>query len=74
MKYQDLKRIERGTRRHFHDDITVVVIYLDHSLGSPKGGFKDYCLVGFTVAPVDIFSLKAGEAEDVLRAVNRSSS
>ncbi|XP_031277943.1 probable protein phosphatase 2C 63 isoform X1 [Pistacia vera] len=74
MRYEDLKRIERGTRRHFHDDITVVVIYLDHPLGSSKGGFKDYCLVGFTSAPVDIFSLKAGEAEDVLRAVKRSSS
>ncbi|CAH9096183.1 unnamed protein product [Cuscuta europaea] len=29
MRYSDLKKIERGVRRHFHDDITVVVVYLD---------------------------------------------
>lgn len=70
MKYEDLKRIERGTRRHFHDDITVIVIDIGDPPGSSKGGFKDYCLVRFTSAPVDIFSLKAGEAEDALRDVN----
>lgn len=32
MRYSDLKRIERGIRRHFHDDITVVVVYLDSKL------------------------------------------
>lgn len=32
MRYSDLKKIERGIRRHFHDDITVVVVYLDHDL------------------------------------------
>ncbi|KAJ8538331.1 hypothetical protein K7X08_014871 [Anisodus acutangulus] len=29
MRYSDLKKIERGVRRHFHDDITVVVVFLD---------------------------------------------
>ena len=29
MRYSDLKKIERGIRRHFHDDITVVVVFLD---------------------------------------------
>ncbi|XP_022888608.1 probable protein phosphatase 2C 38 [Olea europaea var. sylvestris] len=29
MRYSDLKKIDRGVRRHFHDDITVVVIFLD---------------------------------------------
>ncbi|XP_047982480.1 probable protein phosphatase 2C 38 [Salvia hispanica] len=29
MRYADLKKIERGVRRHFHDDITVVVIFID---------------------------------------------
>lgn len=29
MRYSDLKKIERGIRRHFHDDITVVVMFLD---------------------------------------------
>ncbi|KAF6171060.1 hypothetical protein GIB67_014640 [Kingdonia uniflora] len=29
MRYSDLKKIERGVRRHFHDDITVIVLFLD---------------------------------------------
>ncbi|KAG0462324.1 hypothetical protein HPP92_020800 [Vanilla planifolia] len=29
MRYSDLKKIERGIRRHFHDDISVVVVYFD---------------------------------------------
>ncbi|KAL0344596.1 UNVERIFIED_CONTAM: putative protein phosphatase 2C 38 [Sesamum radiatum] len=31
MRYSDLKKIERGVRRHFHDDITVVVVFIDQS-------------------------------------------
>ncbi|GMI67308.1 D-CLADE TYPE 2C PROTEIN PHOSPHATASE 6 [Hibiscus trionum] len=34
MRYSDLKKIERGVRRHFHDDITVVVLFLDSNLAS----------------------------------------
>ncbi|KOM36405.1 hypothetical protein LR48_Vigan02g255500 [Vigna angularis] len=34
MRYSDLKKIDRGVRRHFHDDTTVVVVYLDSNLGS----------------------------------------
>ncbi|XP_010556097.1 PREDICTED: probable protein phosphatase 2C 48 [Tarenaya hassleriana] len=29
MRYTDLEKIERGVRRHFHDDITVIVVFLD---------------------------------------------
>ncbi|KAL8480452.1 hypothetical protein ACS0TY_026578 [Phlomoides rotata] len=29
MRYTDLKKIDRGVRRHFHDDITVVVVFID---------------------------------------------
>ncbi|KAG0460902.1 hypothetical protein HPP92_021199 [Vanilla planifolia] len=29
MRYSDLKKIDRGIRRHFHDDISVVVVYFD---------------------------------------------
>lgn len=29
MRYSDLKKIDRGVRRHFHDDISVIVLYLD---------------------------------------------
>uniref|UniRef100_A0A1D1Y6H5 protein-serine/threonine phosphatase n=1 Tax=Anthurium amnicola TaxID=1678845 RepID=A0A1D1Y6H5_9ARAE len=32
MRYSDLKKIDRGVRRHFHDDITVVVLFLDTHL------------------------------------------
>ncbi|KAH9322171.1 hypothetical protein KI387_016810 [Taxus chinensis] len=32
MRYSDLKKIDRGVRRHFHDDITVIVVFLDHYL------------------------------------------
>ncbi|XP_056690766.1 probable protein phosphatase 2C 38 isoform X2 [Spinacia oleracea] len=34
MRYSDLKKIDRGVRRHFHDDITVVVLFLDTHLAS----------------------------------------
>lgn len=34
MRYSDLKKIERGVRRHFHDDITVIVVFLDSNLVS----------------------------------------
>ncbi|XP_013598231.1 PREDICTED: probable protein phosphatase 2C 64 isoform X2 [Brassica oleracea var. oleracea] len=32
MRYSDLKKIDRGVRRHFHDDITVIVVFFDTSL------------------------------------------
>ncbi|KAG7027981.1 putative protein phosphatase 2C 38, partial [Cucurbita argyrosperma subsp. argyrosperma] len=32
MRYSDLKKIDRGVRRHFHDDISVVVVFLDPHL------------------------------------------
>lgn len=34
MRYSDLKKIDRGVRRHFHDDITVIVVFLDPNLAS----------------------------------------
>ncbi|XP_047311511.1 probable protein phosphatase 2C 42 [Impatiens glandulifera] len=30
MRYSDLKKIEKKVRRHFHDDITVIVLFLNH--------------------------------------------
>ncbi|XP_057981828.1 probable protein phosphatase 2C 38 isoform X2 [Malania oleifera] len=32
MRYSDLKKIDRGVRRHFHDDISVIVLFLDSRL------------------------------------------
>ncbi|WOL18598.1 putative protein phosphatase 2C 60 [Canna indica] len=34
MRYSDLKKIDRGVRRHFHDDITVIVVFIDSNLVS----------------------------------------
>ncbi|KAJ7944491.1 Protein phosphatase 2C family protein [Quillaja saponaria] len=59
MRYEDIRKIEKGLRRHFHDDITVIVIYLDQSQGSLSNRLKDHGLYDCTSAPVDIFSLQA---------------
>ncbi|KAL1295753.1 hypothetical protein HN51_056603 [Arachis hypogaea] len=40
MRYSDLKKIDRGVRRHFHDDITVIVVYLDSNLASRASAGK----------------------------------
>lgn len=32
MRYGDIKKLEKGVRRYFHDDITVVVVFIDHEL------------------------------------------
>ncbi|MFS7995751.1 putative protein-serine/threonine phosphatase [Helianthus anomalus] len=50
LRYKDVMKIERGIRRHFHDDISVIVIYLDREKASK------HAHLGFTTAPVDIFS------------------
>lgn len=60
MRYSDLRKIEPGVRRYFHDDITVVVLYLDHVLRktggrSPKLRAPDVSVHSVN-APLDIFS------------------
>ncbi|WOL05955.1 putative protein phosphatase 2C 60 [Canna indica] len=40
MRYSDLKKIDRGVRRHFHDDITVVVVFLDSNLISKASSIR----------------------------------
>ncbi|XP_068322942.1 probable protein phosphatase 2C 60 [Pyrus communis] len=40
MRYSDLKKIDRGVRRHFHDDITVIVVFLDSNLVSKASTVK----------------------------------
>jgi serine/threonine protein phosphatase PrpC len=61
VSYKDIKKIDRGVRRHFHDDITVIVIYLDHHKSSSKSARKQGT-VGCTASPVDIFSYNSDEA------------
>ncbi|KAJ9540740.1 hypothetical protein OSB04_027246 [Centaurea solstitialis] len=65
MRYDDIKRIEKGVRRHFHDDITVVVIYLDHHQGWPNGNgkFKHDVNDNCTTAPVDIFTFNSDDGD-----------
>lgn len=40
MRYSDLKKIDRGVRRHFHDDITVIVVFLDSNLVGKASSIK----------------------------------
>ncbi|RWW26205.1 hypothetical protein BHE74_00015431 [Ensete ventricosum] len=40
MRYSDLNKIDRGVRRHFHDDITVIVVFLDAALVSRASSLK----------------------------------
>ncbi|XP_027112602.1 probable protein phosphatase 2C 63 [Coffea arabica] len=63
MRYKDMTQIEKGIRRHFHDDITVVVIYLDHQK-SKLSPTKRQGTVGCISAPVDIFSSNSDEEMD----------
>ncbi|CAM8992793.1 unnamed protein product [Rhodiola kirilowii] len=63
IKYEDIKRTERGFRRHIHDDITVIVMYFDHPQDLHKASkpnsksFMDY-----TSSPMDIFSFNSEDA------------
>ncbi|XP_073005071.1 probable protein phosphatase 2C 78 [Typha latifolia] len=66
MRYDDIKRLEKGVRRHFHDDITVVVIYLDHHSQGGQPQLNDSTF-NCTSAPIDIFSFNADESEDPLQ-------
>ncbi|KAK4778304.1 hypothetical protein SAY87_018491 [Trapa incisa] len=40
MRYSDLKKIDRGVRRHFHDDITVIVLFLDTQLVTRRSNHR----------------------------------
>ncbi|RLN41993.1 putative protein phosphatase 2C 29 [Panicum miliaceum] len=69
VKYEKIRTIEKGHRRHFHDDITIVVLFLDRCRGAARSGPED---IGGTYAPVDVFSCSpAGDHEDPTRPVLR---
>ncbi|XP_039116974.1 probable protein phosphatase 2C 78 [Dioscorea cayenensis subsp. rotundata] len=65
MRYNDLKRIEKGIRRHFHDDITVIVIYLDHHRQGLSTKLKRDA-IDYTNAPIDIFTHNSDRTEQPL--------
>ncbi|CAN4118935.1 unnamed protein product [Withania somnifera] len=49
MRYSDLKKIDRGVRRHFHDDITVAVVFIDpHSANRSSSGSSMLSIRGGT--------------------------
>lgn len=64
MKYEKIRTIEKGQRRHFHDDITVVVLFLDKCKGAPDE-------IDGTYSPVDVFSFSPDDQEDPTRPVLR---
>ncbi|KAF3456369.1 hypothetical protein FNV43_RR01019 [Rhamnella rubrinervis] len=43
MRYSDLRKIDKKVRRHFHDDITVIVLFLNHDIIS-RGTAPDHQL------------------------------
>lgn len=69
VKYEKIRTIEKGQRRHFHDDITVVVLFLDKCGGAARSSPED---IDGTYAPVDVYSHgPGGEHEDPTRPVLR---
>ncbi|XP_073292619.1 probable protein phosphatase 2C 63 [Primulina huaijiensis] len=62
MRYRDIKKIEKGIRRHFHDDITVIVIYLDNHKTSNSNGKRG--TISSITSPVDIFYHNSDEVEE----------
>ena len=59
MRYSDLKKVEPGIRRHFHDDISVVVVFLDHNMMGIQTSTKGRaCKISMDSvnAPINIFS------------------
>ncbi|BAF20664.1 probable protein phosphatase 2C 61 [Oryza sativa Japonica Group] len=58
----DLRRIERGVRRHFHDDITAVVVFLDLDddggrRARRRGRVVDSSSSSCSNTPLDVYSL-----------------
>ncbi|XP_042513397.1 probable protein phosphatase 2C 25 [Macadamia integrifolia] len=63
MTYETIKNVERGIRRFFHDDITVVVIFIDQELLGRNASVPELSVRGFIdrVLPSD-FSVLDGIA------------
>lgn len=50
MGYDELKKIDKGDRRFYHDDITVVVIFINHELLGKKISVPELSVRGFVDA------------------------
>lgn len=65
MRYEDPRRkVEKGVRRFFHDDITVVVIFIDHDLPDKMISIPELSMRGFidTVGPSNFNILQGLDA------------
>lgn len=53
MSYDELKKFDKGERRFYHDDITVIVVFIDHELLGKKASVPGISVRGFsdTVGP-----------------------
>ncbi|KAL2464775.1 putative protein phosphatase 2C 68 [Forsythia ovata] len=53
MSYNDLTKIYKGSRRYFHDDITIIVIFVDHEMLEKKVSVSELSVRAFldTVGP-----------------------
>lgn len=51
--YKEVKKLEQGVRRIVHDDITVIVIFIDHETSDKKDFAPQLSVRGFvdTVGP-----------------------
>lgn len=47
MSYKEIKKLDQGIRRHVHDDITVVVIFIDHEMMDNKDFAPELSVRGF---------------------------
>ncbi|KAL2228280.1 probable protein phosphatase 2C 43 [Sesamum indicum] len=45
--YTEIKKLDSGVRRHVHDDITVVVVYIDHGMLDDKTSTPEISVRGF---------------------------
>ncbi|GJN30648.1 hypothetical protein PR202_gb18973 [Eleusine coracana subsp. coracana] len=62
VKYETIRAVEKGHRRRFHDDITVVVLFLD---GCNNGAAnKPTSSLDSTYAPIDVYSFSPDQQLD----------
>ncbi|KAL7092770.1 hypothetical protein ACP275_11G003200 [Erythranthe tilingii] len=53
ISFNEIKKLDKGVRRHIHDDITVVVIFIDREMMDKKNSAPELSVRGFvdTVGP-----------------------
>uniref|UniRef100_A0A2P2NQW2 Uncharacterized protein n=1 Tax=Rhizophora mucronata TaxID=61149 RepID=A0A2P2NQW2_RHIMU len=65
MSYDGLKKLQNGERRKYHDDITVVVLFIDHEMWEEGISVQELSMRGFvdTIGPSSFSSLRGIMAE-----------